>query len=150
LTVAKKDSAAALCQHTPVRPTLVRSPRRCAGDVANEPGAGLFGGELAGDQVRGFHPLLTGQGGALVGAWLAGLQAQLAHQVGDQADAAGDLFAFERGRYPPASGGASRGGEDPLHVSGEFPAPRGGGGHRPVAPGVKRLVYETRLSLAGM
>src|SRR3954451_17552663 len=80
----------------------------------------------------------TGPGGALAGTWLTRLQAELAYQVGDQADAARDAVTIERGGHPPTAVGAPRGGEHLPHVDGQLTPARGAGGLGPVAPGVER------------
>src|SRR3954451_5244144 len=75
----------------------------------------------------------TGPGGALAGTWLTRLQAELAYQVGDQADAARDAVTIERGGHPPTAVGAPRGGEHLPHVDGQLTPARGAGGLGPFA-----------------
>jgi hypothetical protein len=58
------------------------------GDVTHQPLPGRGRGEVAPDQVRADDRRLARNCGALIGPRLACPQAQLAHQVGDQADAA--------------------------------------------------------------
>jgi hypothetical protein len=118
-----------------IQPTLVGAQ---VGDVTDETGAGLPGGEVTADQVRCADRLLTRHGGAFVRPWLAGFQPEFAHHVRDQADAAGDALPVERGRNTPAAVGAAGRLEHPTDLGGQVTAPGGGGGLGPVPPGVER------------
>jgi hypothetical protein len=73
------------------------------GDVTDEPGAGrAAGGEVSSDQVGRLDRILAGHGGAFVGAWLHRFEAEFAHQVRNQPEAALVALTVELCGDPPA------------------------------------------------
>src|SRR6478752_9167687 len=114
-----------------VQPAL---PGRDVGNVPDQLGARGVGGEVAAYQVRDRRRLLVGGGGGLVGPWLAGHQAQFAHQPPDQLVA--DLLAATQqfGMHTPVAVGGVGGVEQGLDLDLEQLAAGCGGAHRPGPP----------------
>jgi hypothetical protein len=110
------------------------------GDVADESLAGRAAGgvEVAADQIRRCYRLLAGDRGALVGPWLHRFEAEFAHQIRDQPDAALVALTVELGRDAAAPEGLPRLLEHPAHLPGQLPASRRSRRLGPVAPGVVR------------
>jgi hypothetical protein len=106
------------------------------GDVADEPltQCAAVRVELTPDPVRQGHRLLTRQSGHLVGPRLYGFQAELAHQVSDQADTALVPLAVQLRRHPPAPRGLPRIVEHPADVAGQLAPPGRGRRFGPAAP----------------
>src|SRR5258706_16374806 len=75
------------------------------GNVADELGAGVLGGEVPLDEVRGGGDVGVGDGGQPPWPGVAGDQAQLAHQGADELAAAGNAAAGGFGG--DAAGGGS-------------------------------------------
>src|SRR3954468_3908810 len=103
------------------------------GDVADQLDPRRVGGEVAADQVGDGLPA-GDRGGRPPGPRLAGLQAQLAHQLADQLGAAGHAGAGQRGMDAPVAVGAIGVVEDRLDQRGKIGAAAGGGRGRSVAP----------------
>src|SRR6478672_11441199 len=114
-----------------VQPAL---PGRDVGNVPDQLGAWGVGGEVAAHQVRDRRRLLVGGGGGLVGPWLAGHQAQFAHQPPDQLVA--DLLAATQqfGVHTPVAVGGVGGVEQGLDLDLEQLAAGCGGAGRPGPP----------------
>src|SRR5207244_2097659 len=77
-----------------VEPTV---PGLDIGNVADELGAGVLGGEVPLDEVWGVGEVGVGDRGQPPRSWLAGDQAQLPHQGADELGAAGHAAAVEFG-----------------------------------------------------
>lgn len=109
-------------------------PGRDVGDVANELGARLLGGEVTPDQVGDATKVTPHRSGGPEHTRLGRGQIQLAHQGADQFGRAVLAAAQQGGMHPPVAVGLVRAGEDLGDQRGQQGAALRGGRGRPLAP----------------
>ena len=113
------------------RPALARAQVR---DVADQPGARLIGREVPLDQVGRVLVIEPVHGRDPIREWLHGSQAQIAHQAGDQAEAARMPADVQHLGDTPAPVRLPELLERFAHEDRELPAARGGRRHHAASP----------------